>query len=292
MDRLLGNYRAKVINNRDPGKFGRVLIWIPDIMPMVSDAKGIWARPANNPVGGRNLEESDEHHYMGTSYIPKKGSWIFVFFEAGNINRPYYFGALDLENTKVLPENQLGSKYEDKWTIFKSHEGRCIIVSDDPDDERVEITGKKRKLQDPPSGDTSSVYEIDGNQTTILFDEREGKEKVLIRTRQGDFFHIDIDERKLQAFFQSDIVIKSGGSIYFHAIGNINVKATGSINEEAAGDINVKAAGNINKGAAGGISNKAAENISSDGAMIVDQGGASVPAGAAASANPQGSRDT
>lgn len=291
-DRLLGNYRAKVVNNKDPEKFGRVLVWIPDVMPMVSHSKGVWARPANNPVGGRNLEENDEHHFMGTSYIPKIGSWLFVFFEAGNINRPYYFGALDLENAKVLPENQLGSNYEDKWTIFKSHEGRSIVVSDDPDDERVEITGKKRQLQEPPSGDTGSVYSIDGNQTTILFDERSGKEKVLIRTRQGDFFHIDIDERKLQASFQSDVVIRTGGSIFFQAAGDVNVKAAGNINEEASGDANIKAAGDLKLQAAGSISNKAAGDINSDGSMIVDQGGASVPAGAAGSANPQGSRDT
>jgi len=311
MEKLLGNYRAKVVNNKDPSKFGRVLVWIPDVMPRVSPTKGIWARPANNPIGGRNLEENSEHHYMGSSYIPKIGSWVFVFFEAGNINRPYYFGALDLENAKVLPENQVGSSYEDKWTIFKSHAGRCIVISDDPDDERVEVTSKKRQLSSPPSGDTDSVYTIDGNQTTILLDERSGKEKVLIRTRQGDFFHIDIDERKLQAYFQSDIIVKTDGSIFFQAAGDVNIKATGSINEESASDVNVKAAGNISEGAAGDInikaagslkqqasgdiSSKAAGNINSDGAMIVDQGGASVPAGAAgaaAPANPEGSRDT
>ena len=144
MDRasIFGNWRAKIVDNKDPQKFGRCLVWIPDLMPEVPDSQGLWARPANNPLGGRNMENSDEHHYMGTSYIPKKGSWVFVFFEAGNVNRPYYFGALDLENTKVLPENQLGSNYEDKWTLFKSHDGRVIVVSDDPDDARIEIGGK------------------------------------------------------------------------------------------------------------------------------------------------------
>ena len=126
-ERLYGNYRAKVVDNKDKEKFGRVRVWIPDLMPQIDDTQGLWARPANNPLGGRNQPANqpgggdlEEHHYMGSSYIPKIGSWTFVFFESGNINRPYYFGALELENTKVLPENQLGTNYEDKWTILKT----------------------------------------------------------------------------------------------------------------------------------------------------------------------------
>lgn len=284
-----GFYRAKVVNNKDPDKFGRVLLWIPDLMPQVSDDEGLWARPANNPIGGRNNEEDSEHHYMGTSYIPKIGSWLWVFFENGNPNRPYYWGALDLENTKVLPENQLGSNYEDKWTVFKSHDGRCIVVSDDPDDKRIEITGRKMNLSSPPTGDTSSVYTIDGNQTTILLDERDGKEKVLIRTHKGDFLHIDVDEQKLQAFFESDIHIKTNSKLYItsedemhlstnkklfvyskedmehktdakihtEAKDEIHLKSTTShIFNQAAQNVHLKAGGDVLKEAVGKISNK------------------------------------
>lgn len=241
--RLYGNYRAKVVENKDKEKFGRVMVWIPDLMPMVSDKKGIWARPANNPIGGRNKEDDQENYYTGTCYIPRKGSWIWIFFEAGNINKPYYFAALDIENTKVLPENQLGTNFEDKWTIFRSNQGRVIIVSDDPDDERVEITGQKSQRENPkviPSGNTESVYQIDGNQTTILFDERTKKEKILIRTWKGDFLHIDIDERQLQAYFKNDISIKSDKNIYVTAKEKIHiVSQTDEIRVKAKEDINV-----------------------------------------------------
>jgi len=238
---LYGMFRAKVVDNKDPEKFGRVILWIPDIMPLVDQTKGLWARPANNPVGGRNMEEDVEHHYMGSSYIPKIGAWVFVFFECGDINKPYYFGALDLENTKVLPENQLGTNYEDKWTILKTHTGRCIIVSDDPDDERVEVTGKKREIKTPPTGDTASVYAIDDNMTTILLDERDGMQKVLIRTYKGDFFHVDIDERKLQAQFESDIEIKTNASLYITAEKDIHILANGDLfNMECANEMNMK----------------------------------------------------
>lgn len=270
---FFGNYRALVVNNRDPQKFGRVLVWIPAIMVNVPRTKGIWARPANNPVGGRNIESSSDHHFMGSCYIPKKGSWVWVFFEAGDFNYPYYFGALDLENTKVLPENQVGNQYQDKWTILKSHEGRTIIVSDDPSDARIEITGKKRQLTNPPSGDTSSVYNIDGNQTVILLDERSGKEKILIRTRKGDFLHIDVDEQKLQVNFKSDILIKSDGNINITAAQNINIKSKANLTYQAEGNIS---------GKAGGL-------MLHDASVIQEQSGAALEA---MEALPQGDRDT
>jgi len=249
---VFGNYRAVVVDNKDPEKFGRVKVWIPDLMPEVDRSDGIWARPANNPLGGRNLEDNSDHHFMGSSYIPRKGAWLFVFFESGNVNRPYYFGALDLENTPVLPENQLGSNYQDKWTIFKSHEGRVIVVSDDDDDERVEITGKKRKMierNQKPTGDTQSVYEIDDNMTTILLDERDGKEKLLIRSHKGDFIHFDIDERKIQIQMEDDVEIEWKNNFYLTVENDINiVSRNGDVFFQAQnGSINVKAGTNESK---------------------------------------------
>jgi len=308
-----GMYRAKVVDNKDPKKFGKVLVWIPDIMPEVSQDKGIWARPANNPVGGRNMENEVDNYYMGSSFIPKKGSWVFIFFEGGNVNLPYYFGALDLENTKVLPENQLGSNYQDKWTLFKSHEGRAIVVSDDPDDARTEITGKKRKIKTPPTGDTDSVYEIDGNQTTILFDERAGQEKVLIRTRKGDFFHIDIDEQHLQAYFKNDIIIKCDNDLKITANGDIDIKSlAGDIKIEAdSGKMDLKAGQDINKESGANnnnkaqisdftqagtdINRKAGGTIADDGTQLTQQAGAASGAASATSAteaDPKGERNT
>ena len=35
---LGGFHRAKVVNNKDEQKFGRVKIWIPDLMPLVSES--------------------------------------------------------------------------------------------------------------------------------------------------------------------------------------------------------------------------------------------------------------
>jgi len=209
-------------------------------MPEVPDDQGLWARPANNPLGGRNMDDDKENWYTGCCYIPRKGSWLWCFFEAGNINNPYYTTGLDIENTKVLPENQVGSNYQNKWTIFKSGEGRCIVVSDDPDDARVEITGKKRQMTNAPTGDLDSVYQIDENQTTILFDERDGSEKILIRTYKGDYLNIDIEYQSLLAYFDKDIVIQAGRDIHVKAGRDIRVDSGGSSFLNATYNIDAK----------------------------------------------------
>jgi hypothetical protein len=290
-----------VVDNKDPEKRGRVILWIPDIMPLIKDDTGLWARPGNNPLGGRNLEEVEEQHYQGSSYIPKIGAWTFVFFEAGNINRPYYFGALDIENTTVLPENKLGTNYEDKWTIFKSHMGRCIVISDDSGakkskvdlgDERVEITGKKRLITEPPSGDEASVYTIVGNQTTILFDERKGKEKILIKTYKGDYLHIDIDEQQLQAFFEKDINIRTNGNLSLQVEGDMEIKVAGDIKETGLSNIHVNAGSKLNNQAGSNMSFKASAMIASDCAMKMDQSGMAEEAESSNPTNPEGGRNT
>ncbi|MFW6242530.1 MAG: phage baseplate assembly protein V [bacterium] len=284
-------YRGFVVNNRDPEKLGRIMVWIPDLMPNVPQDKGIWAKSANNPVGGRNDEFDKSHNYMGTSYIPGKGSYVWIFFECGNINRPYYFASLEPGNTKVLPESQVGDKYENKWVVFKSTEGRCIVISDDPEDRRVEITGKKRNIKNPPTGDTDSVYEIDGNQTTILFDERDGKEKILIRTHKGDFLHIDIDEQKLQSKFESDISFKTNAKFSLSAE-SIHLKSNSGANFEAGGELNCKAGGNSNYQSGGDTNILAGGNLNTDGANQNAQQGMAGPAGTSSPNDPEGERDT
>jgi hypothetical protein len=312
-NKLFGFYRAKVVENKDQHMFGRVLVWIPDLMTNIPENKGIWARPANNPIGGRNTQYDSDNHYMGSCYIPRKGAWVWIFFEMGNINRPYYFAGLDIEQAKVLPENQSGSNYQDKWTIFKSHDGRTIVISDDPDDARVEITGKKRKLKNPPSGDTASVYTIDENQTTILLDERDGKQKILIRTYKGDFLNIDIKNQKLQAQFESDIIIKTKGKFQMTADDNIDIKSkTGDVHIEAESgkadvksadsmyiqsdaDMNISSQKDLKYSSSENISGQAGKNMNHDAEILNEQNGASTTASSATGAEdaePKGERNT
>lgn len=201
-------YRAKVIDNNDPDDYGRVKVYIPQLMILSPDdgKTGIWAWPANNPLGGID-PKSDTTHYQGSFLIPHINSWVWVFFEQADPSRPFYLGGIQLNQAKVISEGRVGNNKTSKYVLYKTKLGRVIILSDDDYDERVEITGKKRKLSDPPSGDTRSVYEIRDNQTTILIDEREGKEKILISDYKGNYICIHTENEQFHLHCKSDIII-------------------------------------------------------------------------------------
>lgn len=261
---FFGNYRALVNDAHDPKKQGRVKLWIPKLMPEIDQTKGIWGRPANNPLGGRNKDNAGidsnnaDCYFQGTCLIPPIGSWVYVFFEDGDPNEPRYFGACDVgqhsagDERSVPIENQQWDEWEKKWTLFKSKQGRTIIVSDDPKDTRVEITGKKRLMNVAPHGNDDSVYTVPGNQTVILLDERSGNhdsankgrkiEKFLIRDHRNNFISFWIGEDELHVEFDKDIHVNSkNGFIYVSAEKDIHITSKKeSIYVKAEKNIHVK----------------------------------------------------
>ena len=256
MNGLYGFYRAKCIEaDIDDNDYGAIRVWIPDLHtdldPDKTDDVGLIALPGNNPVGGRNNENENSYGW-GTIMIPRPGDWIWVFFEAGDSSKPFYFTALNIKNAKIPPEhriNQEGSKPTEPHTIYtvlKTYKGRSVVVADSPDLERIEISGKYQSGAATDEGrDSTDPYTIDGNQTTILFDERAGKEKVLVRTHKGDFFHIDVDEQKLQAYFKEDITIKTDANLHLQVAQDMHVHVLGNLYEEIGEETHRKSGGSI-----------------------------------------------
>lgn len=233
-----GFYRAKVVDNKDPEKRGQVLVWIPDLMPKIPDTEGIWACPVNT-LGGRD-PVNKETWKQGTCYIPVVGSWVWVFFEGGNPSRPFYFGSIEIEQSRTVVENQLGSEYWNKWTVIRTRQGRVIIISDDPDDARVELTGRKRNESMRLEGDSASVYAIDGNQTVILIDERAGKEKVLIKDWRGNTIHIRSHSDEIHIYANSDIVINTSNNLHIKAAANLDIGVDGDCKIKVGGSMHIK----------------------------------------------------
>ena len=262
---LYGFYRAQVVINEDPTAKARVKVWIPDLMPLVPKTSGLWAVPANQAVGGRNLENKTTY-YAGQCLIPTVGSYVWIFFENGNPNRPFYMGALNLSNSSALPECRTGKNKSDKWVIFKSVKGRCIVISDDPDDCRVEITGAKKGIGSPPDGDTASVFTIDGNQTTILLDERAGQEKLLIRSREGDSLLIDLKKRRFTVKVKNEIMIMCEKDINL-ICDNMNIITKGNYTLNTVKDINFTASNMITQ-TGKGISTQSIGSISLTGTKL------------------------
>jgi len=308
--KYFGFYRARVVDPK-PEKYsdyGAVKVSIPDFMSeelgkTESGADinlfkhGLIAYPANNPVGGRNPQKEDESdtsaYYQGCVYTPPKNSYVWICFEGGDIERPYFFAAFDGKSAKLPPEQTLVDNPHQVFTILKTHSGRTICVSDDKDTQRIEITGKKRTLEgDDPAGNDSSTYAIDGNMSTILFDERTGREKLLIRTRLGDYIHIDIDERKLQIEFDNDIIIKSNSNISIEATKKIMIKSGQQcyITSDQAMHIKAGEQGYFNSG--GQLNLRSGGFVGIDGIFTYIQSGVSQGAASASPPTPEGSRDS
>lgn len=253
----IGFFRALVIDDRDPLFKGRVKVRIPDLMVADEqrvgrwDSNGLWASPGNNFLGGRSIQDTQKRHqgpdafYQGSCLIPPKGSHVWVWFEKDDISHPFYGSAAEYGDCQTLPENQLGNQYQKKWTLFKSAEGRAIVFSDDNDDARIEVTGKKRKIKNPPFGDIESVYKVDDNQTVFLVDERRNHEKILLKDYRGNFIKLTQDEGgendQLHIHMKNDIHIETMRNFYLTVAGDMHVKVIGSYYLTALQKINVKA---------------------------------------------------
>jgi|GEM_PF-2771439 len=244
--KLFGFHRAEVTEvdiriDDENNDFGAIRVFVPDLMtpddPNYDPATmGLIAFPANNPVGGRN--DTNEGSYgWGTVMVPRVGDWVWIFFEAGDPSKPFYFASLNIQNAKLPPENRGVEEPHKVYTLLKTYDGRSIIVSDSSDVQRIELTGKYQDgPSEQPEGDDTDPYSIDQNQTTILFDERDNKEKILIRTHNGDFLHIDVNEQKLQAYFSEDIVIKTDANLHIQVASDVHFQVGGNMYTEILKD--------------------------------------------------------
>lgn len=238
MSRLYGFYRAEVTEvNIEDNDYGAIRVFVPDLMcdidPNYDSSKmGLIALPGNNPVGGRNAS-NDGSYGWGTVLVPRVGDWVWIFFEAGDLKRPFYFAALNIKNTKLPPENRDVTDPSKVYTLLKTYDGRSIIIADSEDVQRIELTGKYQDgAATEPDGNDTDPYNIDQNQTTILFDERDDQEKILIRTHKGDFLHIDVNEQQLQAYFLNDILIKTDGNLHLQVSQDVHFSVGGNMYTE------------------------------------------------------------
>jgi len=220
-------FRAKVIDVEDPLKLGRVKVWIPDLMYDLEDTKGLWALPGNRPFGGGNIDQNDGRKHAGSSYTPEVGDWVFIFFENDNINRPYIFGAVDIEDNPIPPENQLGVQYWNKWTVIRTTQGRAIWISDDDatPDSRVMITGKKRLYN--PDDPYPSVTKIIDNQTVMMIEE-DTINRILHADYKHNYLSINTDEDTIYEYANKHLYI-------YNPLGSVRIE-----HDNASGKITIE----------------------------------------------------
>lgn len=121
--RFYGIYVAIVEDVADPNNMGRIRVQVPALGQRRAPAD-LWARPA--VFGGSEG--------TGVFFTPNVADVVWVSFEAGNPDKPVYFGGF-MGNGKAAPEFDSYLKRG-----FKTPAGHYVRVSDDEDDQHITMS--------------------------------------------------------------------------------------------------------------------------------------------------------
>lgn len=128
--RYHGPYKARVIDNEDPEKLGRVLVVCP--RAKLGESNANWVFPMMNGAGSGH----------GVFWPPEKDDYVWVFFENGDPTLPLtYMGgwyAPDEVDESLEPDAQ-GSP---KRRGFKTPGGHSVVLDDAEGQEKITIRHK------------------------------------------------------------------------------------------------------------------------------------------------------
>jgi hypothetical protein len=138
-------YRAKVLDNLDPEMLGRIKAQVYPMFATLLASELDWARPAFSLGAGAG-------DGFGSFSVPSIGTFVFVFFEAGDFRQPIYFAEAPTM-TKGLPTERTVS-YPDR-KVWKTSSGISVQVDD--------LTHEIKISQ--PTGGASITLASDGKVT-------------------------------------------------------------------------------------------------------------------------------
>jgi len=133
---LTSIYRGRVLSNQDPEKLGRLKVEIFGVFDGISSEDIPWAVPAMPLFSG----SGNDH---GCFAVPEEGSYVFCFFEGGDLYSPVYFAEAPSALYGVPDEAK--TNYPSR-RVIKSKAGVVILVDDSTGDVTIDATGASGKL--------------------------------------------------------------------------------------------------------------------------------------------------
>lgn len=196
--------RAKVVDNKDEKKLGRVRVQFPWQEIQGEEMKTPWLRIAV-PYAGLN---------KGLQFVPEIGEEVMVGFEMNNAERPYIIGAL-FNGGNGKPDELWAVSKEDGGTTdnikaIRTRNGHTILFNDKGDAGLLEIYDNK-----------NNIYHI-----TLSADDK----KITIYSAG-----------EIEVVADTDINVNAKGNIGINADGNIGIKSKGSISMEANKEVSIQA---------------------------------------------------
>ena len=204
--------RAKVVENKDEQKLGRIRVQFPWQEIQSKEMKTPWLRIAV-PYAGVS---------KGHQFVPEIGEEVMVGFEMNNAERPYIIGSFYNGGNGKPDENWAVSKEEDGTTnnikAIRTRNGHTILFNDKGDAGLIEIYDNK-----------NNTYHI-----TLSADDK----KITIYSA-GNVEVVAKNNINVSADGNVDVIAK--GDIGVNADGNIGIKSKGNISMEAKKEVSIQA---------------------------------------------------
>lgn len=204
--------RAKVVENKDEQKLGRIRVQFPWQEIQSKEMKTPWLRIAV-PYAGAS---------KGYQFVPEIGEEVMVGFEMNNAERPYIIGSFYNGGNGKPDENWAVSKEEDSTTnnikAIRTRNGHTILFNDKGDAGLLEIYDNK-----------NNTYHI-----TLSADDK----KITIYSA-GNVEVVAKNNINVSADGNIDVIAK--GDIGVNADGNIGIKSKGNISMEAKKEVSIQA---------------------------------------------------
>ncbi|WP_106830235.1 type VI secretion system Vgr family protein [Parabacteroides pacaensis] len=196
--------RARVVENKDEQKLGRIRVQFPWQEIQDKKMKTPWLRIAV-PYAGKG---------KGLHFIPEIGEEVMVGFEMNNAERPYIIGSL-YNGGEGKPDEVWATSKEENGTdnnikAIRTRNGHTVLFNDKGDAGLIEIYDSK-----------DNTYHI-----TLSADDK----KITIYSAG-----------EIEVKAESDINISSKGAIDIDADGDIDINSKGNISMVAQKEVSIQA---------------------------------------------------
>jgi uncharacterized protein involved in type VI secretion and phage assembly len=225
-------YKGVIEDNDDPKGYGRVRVRVlgvhTDAKEDVPTSTLPWANIA------RSLDFGGLKHGIGISSIPQIGTWVYVFFEMGEYDRPVIIGAIagfDVAN------QSLDYDYMTKHTI-RTPSNHIIQIDDLNHEMRILHDNGSEVLINPANILITSV--TDRTEMTIGKYEQTVMQTIQISAdgsitiNTGQKFNLNVN---------GDTNINTKGKTNIHSNGDVNISTNGKTDVKSVGDTKVQTEG-------------------------------------------------
>jgi len=247
MGKFFGKYRARVINNKDPKKMGRIKVECPKVLGKFESE---WCLPCF-PYGADGI---------GTIQIPREGYLVWIEFEEGDPDKPIWTGAIWKQELTPFED-----EYEvvDRKRIFKTESGHKIVFSDVEEHEYEDEEGNTVSVE---ADEHIELTTHSGHR--VRFHDVENEEYVEIETKSGH--RVKFNDVSGEESFRLDEM--NGNSFTANKYGTVLLDKFGNKTEtKDAGILIQDKNGNIIELNDGGITITSSANV-----MVTDANGNSV----------------